>query len=347
MPHFCTYCAARRWDILWGRDAAKRGWMTYSTAANVRLRRSALLARPIACVLAAFALASGAAAWWADPAISSSDATQPEDTPSFFDSRSFGDASQSFAPDSTPLPVRSLSSELEIKLQLAKGLLAAKLRSGASQETSSVEKPTMKIAIAVPLPRARPAEASIDMQSSRSPQADDRTLLQKFTDLFPARITLASLAPDGGFLGEGPDLSSLGYDSLTAVYDIAAHIVFMPNGAKLEAHSGFGNLKDDPGHVSEPNVGATPPAVYDLKARQPVFHGVQALRMIPVEGETTFGRAGLLAHSYMLGPNGDSNGCVSIKDYEKFLKAFQNGEIKRLVVVPSLSEVPRRPLLKS
>jgi hypothetical protein len=40
----------------------------------------------------------------------------------------------------------------------------------------------------------------------------------------------------------------------------------------------------------------------------------------------------------MLGPKGDSNGCVSIKDYEKFLKAFTNGEIKRLVVVPSLGD---------
>ncbi|HBK08379.1 MAG TPA: hypothetical protein DDZ81_21435, partial [Acetobacteraceae bacterium] len=47
---------------------------------------------------------------------------------------------------------------------------------------------------------------------------------------------------------------------------------------------------------------------------------------------------GLLAHSYMLGPNGDSNGCVSIKDYEKFLKAFVNGEIRRLVVVPRLRD---------
>ncbi len=32
------------------------------------------------------------------------------------------------------------------------------------------------------------------------------------------------------------------------------------------------------------------------------------------------------------------NGCVSIKNYEKFLSAFKNGEIKRLVVVPSLSD---------
>jgi Protein of unknown function (DUF2778) len=205
----------------------------------------------------------------------------------------------------------------------------------------------MQTAAAVPLPRARPAEARLELQSSGSTQVDDRTLLQKFSDLFPARITLASLVPDGGLLRDTPDLSSLGYDRLTAVYDISAHAVFMPNGSKLEAHSGFGSLKDDPGHVSEPNVGSTPPAVYDLKARQGVFHGVPALRMIPMEGETTFGRAGLLAHSYMLGPNGDSNGCVSIKDYETFLRAFQNGEIKRLAVVASLSEASRRPLIKS
>ena len=58
--------------------------------------------------------------------------------------------------------------------------------------------------------------------------------------------------------------------------------------------------------------------------------------MTPVGESDTFGRAGLLVHSYMLGPNGDSNGCVSIKDYETFLRAFKNGEINRLVVVPSL-----------
>jgi hypothetical protein len=37
----------------------------------------------------------------------------------------------------------------------------------------------------------------------------------------------------------------------------------------------------------------------------------------------------------MLGANGASNGCVSIKNYEEFLEAFNSGEIKRLVVVTS------------
>src|SRR6266446_6753718 len=85
-----------------------------------------------------------------------------------------------------------------------------------------------------------------------------------------------------------------------------------PSGLPTEAHSGFGSTKDDPRHVSQRGVGATPPAVYDLKLRERPFHGVRALRMIPVEGDT-LGRSGLLAHGYMLGPDGDSHGCVSIR----------------------------------
>src|SRR3982075_4218685 len=95
---------------------------------------------------------------------------------------------------------------------------------------------------------------------------------------------------------------------------------------------------DDRGRVLGRDVGATPANVYDLKPRERLFHGIQALRMIPVGSNDTPGRSGLLAHSYMLGANGASNGCVSIKNYEKFLNAFNNGEIKRLVVVPNLGD---------
>ncbi len=137
---------------------------------------------------------------------------------------------------------------------------------------------------------------------------------------------------------EGPDLAALGYDKLTAVYDISAHAVYLPNGTKLEAHSGYGSLMDDIEHVKQRMVGATPPAVYDLRPRERLFHGVEALRMIPQDASATFGRTGLLTHSYMLGPNGDSNGCVSIKNYENFLRAYKDGEFNRLVVVPSLND---------
>jgi hypothetical protein len=80
--------------------------------------------------------------------------------------------------------------------------------------------------------------------------------------------------------------------------------------------------------------GATPPGTYELTEREKLFHGVRALRMNPVGGSAAIhGRVGLLAHTYMLGPNGDSNGCVSFKDYDRFLQAYLRGEVTRLVVV--------------
>jgi hypothetical protein len=85
--------------------------------------------------------------------------------------------------------------------------------------------------------------------------------------------------------------------------------------------------------VSERDRGATPPHLYELTLRESLFHGVQALRLNPIGGGFSFDRAGLLAHPYMLGPNGDSNGCVSFKNYDAFLTAFQSGEVKRIAVV--------------
>ena len=134
-----------------------------------------------------------------------------------------------------------------------------------------------------------------------------------------------------------------GYDKLTAIYDITAHTVYLPNGTRLEAHSGLGDRLDDPRYVDERDRGATPPHLYELTLRESLFHGVQALRLTPIGGGFSFNRVGLLAHPYMLGPNGDSNGCVSFKNYDAFLTAFQNGEIKRLAVVAKLTQDP--PLL--
>jgi hypothetical protein len=83
--------------------------------------------------------------------------------------------------------------------------------------------------------------------------------------------------------------------------------------------------------------GVTPPHTYDLSLRENLFHGVEAIRLNPVGGEDKiYGRTGLLAHTYMLGPNGDSNGCVSFKNYAAFLRAYKSGRIKRLVVVAKL-----------
>jgi len=125
-------------------------------------------------------------------------------------------------------------------------------------------------------------------------------------------------------------------DSRTAIYDIEAHTVYLPGGVRLEAHSGLGERLDDPRYVAEKKRGATPPNVYDLALREAPFHGVQAIRLNPVDDGKMFGRDGILAHTYMLGPSGQSFGCVSFKDYQQFLKAFLRGEIDRLVVVPHL-----------
>jgi hypothetical protein len=314
--------------------------MTYVAATVGKISSGHGISRsgPIALVIVA--LASGAAAWISDPVSWVSDSVSSKDIEaSSFDAR-FVSAAPSSLPsmDLSRAFVQSLPSELEIKFQQAKDRLAQKLQS-QDRRVALVEEPTPSSVAAVPLPRSRPVEANLELRDSAlAALPDNRTLLQKLSDLLPARVTLASLSPDGGLVRDRPDLTSLGYDNFTAVYDISARTVYMPNGLKLEAHSGFGSLMDDPGHVSERNVGATPPNVYDLKLRERPFHGVQALRMIPVGAQGTLGRSGLLAHSYMLGANGDSNGCVSIKDYERFLKAFNNGEINRLVVVASLRD---------
>jgi hypothetical protein len=150
--------------------------------------------------------------------------------------------------------------------------------------------------------------------------------------------SLAYAPADGGLSGDKPGADGpFGYDRQTAVYDISAHTVYMPDGSKLEAHSGLGEFLDDPKRVATRNRGATPPHVYDLELRESLFHGVAALRLNPVGGEdAVFGRSGLLAHTYMLGPRGDSNGCVSFRDYDAFLRAYRNQQVKRLAVVTRL-----------
>lgn len=169
----------------------------------------------------------------------------------------------------------------------------------------------------------------------------------------PALPQLASLTPSppvskssGWFqklFGRQPghnELSALDTDGHTAVYDIEAHTVYMPNGTALEAHSGLGAHRDDPSSVREKARGPTPPNVYDLALRSGLFHGVQAIRLNPVSDNKMFGRDGILAHPYMLGPSGQSFGCVSFKDYPEFLRAFERGDVDRLVVVPYLQTKP-------
>ncbi|MGD9766771.1 MAG: tlde1 domain-containing protein [Pseudolabrys sp.] len=127
------------------------------------------------------------------------------------------------------------------------------------------------------------------------------------------------------------------YDRNTAVYVITSKRVYLPDGTSLEAHSGLGQYMDNPKFAHLRMRGVTPPHVYTMKMREALFHGVEAIRLNPIGGERAiFGRDGLLAHTYMLGPNGQSNGCVSFKDYRAFLNAFKSGRINRLAVISHL-----------
>ncbi len=129
-------------------------------------------------------------------------------------------------------------------------------------------------------------------------------------------------------------------DSKIAIYDIAAHTVYMPNGDTLEAHSGLGERLDNPRYVNVKMKGPTPPNVYKMSMRERVFHGVRAIRLTPVDESKMFGRDGMLAHTYMLRNRGHSNGCVVFGNYPAFLAAFQRGEVERLVVVDHLDRKP-------
>jgi type VI secretion system (T6SS) effector TldE1-like protein len=178
---------------------------------------------------------------------------------------------------------------------------------------------------AVPLPPRRPLEraqvASLPAPGETKPQE-------------AAKPSSPKIAPNKAF-------SLPGVDDKTAVYDISARTVYLPNGQKLEAHSGLGEKMDNPRYVHVRMRGSTPPNVYELTLREKLFHGVQAIRLNPVDEDKMYGRDGILAHTYMLGSNGQSNGCVSFKDYEKFLSAYLRGDVTRMVVVPSLAgDVP-------
>jgi hypothetical protein len=278
-----------------------------------------------------------------------------------------------FAALSAPAPLSSTPVNLTLGPSLTfNDRFAASSRQGEAPSPQPVSPPADQVAALAPpssdrqaaqtarLPVPRPADA----RAAKNPTASVREMTESakaavlaavaekekptiferlFGKLKSSGSALAYASADASATGGlGPTQNSaLGgsapYDRSTAVYDISARTVYMPDGTKLEAHSGLGSKLDDPKFVHVKMSGSTPPHVYDLEPREALFHGVPALRLKPVGGEDAiFGRTGLLAHTYLLGPNGDSNGCVSFKDYNAFLNAYRNGEIKRLAVVARL-----------
>jgi hypothetical protein len=208
--------------------------------------------------------------------------------------------------------------------------LAVKAAAAASKKPDTLQTPsppvTAKLSAVVPTKPAPPAKPARPL----TPQ-----------EKLWGPVKVASLSPADA-LRESGNVATVGlprapYDPQTAVYVIESKTVYLPDGRALEAHSGLGEYMDNPRFAHLRMRGVTPPHVYDMKLRESLFHGVEAIRLKPIGGEEAIhGRDGLLAHTYMLGPNGQSNGCVSFKDYRTFLNAFKAGNITRLAVIPKL-----------
>jgi hypothetical protein len=212
--------------------------------------------------------------------------------------------------------------------------------------TGAPQKPVVRARTAAAMPRPDPRGIAVNV-AKRSPNGGFRLASASETSLALAyapadsakSLDLRSLIGLGSKDSDSPsDVDT----SRTAIYDITSRTVYLPNGRRLEAHSGLGSHLDNPRYVSIKNTGPTPPNVYDLKMRESLFHGVRAIRLIPQDESKMYGRDGILAHSYMLGPNGQSNGCLSFSDYQAFLDAFMRGEVTRLVVVERLADLPSR-----
>jgi hypothetical protein len=266
---------------------------------------------------------------------------------------------------------RMASSEEAAPVQIA-SIAPTEARSGATTTSSrEADAPDERTEIApppaahprppmaqqtAPLPPRRPSEFAFPLgrEGFRAPArgvaarktalspapADNRSLFETFFGALQPTTSALAYAPSDTRLSDAWRASAnpaLRYEEGTAVYDISGHTVYLPDGTRLEAHSGLGDKFDDPRFAHVRMRGVTPPHVYDLTLREKPFHGVRAIRLTPIGGENNiFGRVGLLAHTYMLGPRGDSNGCVSFRNYAAFLRAFDKGEIKRLVVVAKL-----------
>lgn len=197
----------------------------------------------------------------------------------------------------------------------------------------AVPEPDVTGSLDTPVFRLASTDVAADMPSGLRSARPDTQL----SPLPRPRPQLAALTPPGDLgIKQNPDARLL----RTAIYDITAQTVYLPNGERLEAHSGLGRFMDNPLHVHRKNHGATPPNTYRLTLRESLFHGVQAIRLTPENETDMFGRDGILAHSYMLGPSGQSNGCVSFRDYPKFLRAFLRGEFDRMIVVRRLDKSP-------
>jgi hypothetical protein len=216
---------------------------TKTSAARLASSRGVRLLREAAFGTAALVMALGLAAWvtdfdlaaWTNPASANVGST------SSFDER-FGPGSvrRSLTINYPWRPAaRSERSNFDTEFGHIESMLGMQ---SPEEQNAQPAQPAPTVEAAIPLPRARPVLANLQSTGSdpATVSSDNRTMFEKLADLVPMRFSLASLTPGDGLLGERKDLTALGYDGQTAVYDISAQAVYLPNGIKLEAHSAHG-----------------------------------------------------------------------------------------------------------
>ncbi|MEE1613513.1 DUF2778 domain-containing protein [Microvirga sp. CF3016] len=246
----------------------------------------------------------------------------------------------SVAPSAPPPEAPAAPAPVQVVAEAAQPVIAPVPLPAPRPADLLPSKPAVPTQLAsVPARSPMTQRAAITASAAVSAPVDNRSFIEKLFGVKPSSPPDAALsyaALDNGTGSISPTsrfVPAPESGAGTAVYDITAQVVIMPNGERLEAHSGLGDMMDNPRYVNVRMKGATPPGTYVITERERLFHGVRALRLTPVGGSPAiYGRDGILAHTYMLGPRGDSNGCVSFKNYDRFLQAYLRGEVKRLIV---------------
>jgi hypothetical protein len=194
-----------------------------------------------------------------------------------------------------------------------------------------------------PLPQAKPRATAIPAPeppvAATAPEKPKRKTLANMLAYAKPDNPITTDDGAGGLFSRKNTLPGPG--SRIAVYVIEDATVHMPNGEKLRAHSGRAHMRDNPKYVHMKNQGPTPPNVYSLRMRESRFHGIEAIRMTPVGDAKMYNRDGFLTHTYLLRRRGDSSGCVVFEDYNRFLNAFKRGNVKTLIVVPTMRDLPK------
>src|SRR5262249_10870392 len=122
------------------------------------------------------------------------------------------------------------------------------------------------------LPSPGPSEHASQSVTGRSTPKLVSTALSPPASAARKRVATAEASKDS--------ISPAYDDSRTAIYDIAARTVYLPNERRLEAHSGLGDHMDDARYVNLKRQGPTPPNTYKLVMREEPFHGVRAIRLV-------------------------------------------------------------------